>query len=315
MKVTPTLSRLASMPLVIFLAGCAAQAAAPAASPAPELTPYFTRTPFSAPSGTIPPSQTPAPTPTPAIYTIARNDTLSAIAKKFGITVEALLAANPGMIPQALAVGQTITIPPASQAAGQSLLASPEPANLGPIYCQPTGGGTACFVAVHNPYAEALEFIGLQVNLFDSSGGALGSQQTSLALNILPAGATLPAEAYFSGVTNGTSATAQLTSAVRLSTNSDRIIETDIQNLLTAIAWNGLSARLEGKVFLPESEKPATSLWLAAIAYDVSGRIVAYRRLEWSDTLQPGTSRPFGFTVYSLGPGIQRVELLAEAHP
>ncbi len=48
-------------------------------------------------------------------YTIAPGDTLWAIAQRFGITVQALLAANPGVDPARLRVGQQITVPTAAQ--------------------------------------------------------------------------------------------------------------------------------------------------------------------------------------------------------
>jgi membrane-bound lytic murein transglycosylase D len=56
---------------------------------------------------------TPAPTPIPLtgrIYTVAPGDTLGAIARKFGITVQALKEVN-GLTDDALSVGQQLKIP------------------------------------------------------------------------------------------------------------------------------------------------------------------------------------------------------------
>jgi LysM repeat protein len=63
----------------------------------------------------IPIAGTPSPMPTPIpltgrIYTVAPGDTLGAIARKFGITVQALKEAN-GLTNDALAVGQQLQIP------------------------------------------------------------------------------------------------------------------------------------------------------------------------------------------------------------
>ncbi len=63
----------------------------------------------------IPIDGTPSPAPTPIpltgrIYTVAPGDTLGAIARKFGITVQALREAN-GLTSDALAVGQQLQIP------------------------------------------------------------------------------------------------------------------------------------------------------------------------------------------------------------
>jgi LysM repeat protein len=58
-------------------------------------------------------SPTVAPAPTPQAYVIKEGDTLSKVAKKFGVTLDALLAANKDTIknPDKIAVGDTIIIP------------------------------------------------------------------------------------------------------------------------------------------------------------------------------------------------------------
>lgn len=55
-----------------------------------------------------PPAECPAGT---RRYTIRSGDTLFALARRFGTTVEAILDANPGIDPEALRVGQIICIP------------------------------------------------------------------------------------------------------------------------------------------------------------------------------------------------------------
>ncbi|MBI5284355.1 MAG: LysM peptidoglycan-binding domain-containing protein [Chloroflexi bacterium] len=70
-------------------------------------------TPTEAPPTSTPP---PAATNTPAslgqTYTVVEGDIPVTIAEKFGITVEALMAANPGVDPTALYIGQVLIIPP-----------------------------------------------------------------------------------------------------------------------------------------------------------------------------------------------------------
>jgi LysM repeat protein len=43
--------------------------------------------------------------------TVRAGDTPAAIARKYGVKLDALLAANPGLNPKRLKVGQSITIP------------------------------------------------------------------------------------------------------------------------------------------------------------------------------------------------------------
>ncbi len=55
---------------------------------------------------------TPVPAPTPQLYTVAKGDTMSKIARKFGVTVEELLAANPQIKnPNKIDIGDELTIP------------------------------------------------------------------------------------------------------------------------------------------------------------------------------------------------------------
>ena len=63
-------------------------------------------------SSTATPSPTTPPAPTPQVYTVAQGDTLTRIAKKFGLTLDQLMAANPQIKnPNKIAIGDQITIP------------------------------------------------------------------------------------------------------------------------------------------------------------------------------------------------------------
>jgi nucleoid-associated protein YgaU len=60
----------------------------------------------------LPPSpQPPTPSPSSATYTIQSGDTLSAIARKFGVTVDALVQANNIANPSLIKPGQILKIP------------------------------------------------------------------------------------------------------------------------------------------------------------------------------------------------------------
>jgi LysM repeat protein len=64
----------------------------------------------------VPATPTPAPTNTPSsigqTYTVQEGDIPVTIAQKFGITVQALLAANPRLDPTHMHIGDVIIIPP-----------------------------------------------------------------------------------------------------------------------------------------------------------------------------------------------------------
>ncbi len=71
-----------------------------------------TPTPAASEEATEAPSPTEPPAPTPQVYVVAKGDTMSKIAKKFGVTVEQIMAANPKIKnPDRIKVGDQITIP------------------------------------------------------------------------------------------------------------------------------------------------------------------------------------------------------------
>jgi LysM repeat protein len=78
---------------------------APASQPAEELTPT--------------PAPTPKPDPTPQVYTVQKGDTMSKIARRFKVTIEQIMAANPKIKnPDRIAIGDEITIPVPEDDAG-----------------------------------------------------------------------------------------------------------------------------------------------------------------------------------------------------
>lgn len=89
------------------------------ATPTRPASPTATATPPGAtPSVTVlVPTQSPSPSATATTnaagrtYTIVAGDTLSSIAVQFNVTVEAIVAANPGIAPNDIQLGATINIP------------------------------------------------------------------------------------------------------------------------------------------------------------------------------------------------------------
>jgi LysM repeat protein len=77
------------------------------------------------------PEPTPVPAPTPQVYVIKQGDTLSKIARAFGVTVDELLAANKDTIkdPDRIKVGDQIIIPVPvpEEVGGGTVSASPAP--------------------------------------------------------------------------------------------------------------------------------------------------------------------------------------------
>jgi nucleoid-associated protein YgaU len=68
-------------------------------------------TPTPAPTPTATPIPRPTPTPTVTVYVVQPGDTLSGIAARFNVSVDDVVESNRILNPDALQVGQEITIP------------------------------------------------------------------------------------------------------------------------------------------------------------------------------------------------------------
>ncbi len=277
------------------------------------------------PYHTVTPSQTPTlvpvltgvilPTPTTFTYTVVEGDTLSSIAHHYGVTPEALLAANPGVQSTALPIGSRLVIPTGSEISGEP---TSTPASLPVVQarCWPeTDGGQWCFALVQNDYAEALENLSAQFTLLDSGGRELTSQIVYGLLDILAPGACMPLVIHFAPpVPADASLRAQVLTAIRLLPGDTRYLPAMLENTLVSVEASGRTAQVTGRVML-SGAGTANTLWVLATAYGASGNVVGVRRWESPSALRADVPVSFDFQVSSVGPEIARVEFLAEARP
>ncbi|MEX1071850.1 MAG: LysM peptidoglycan-binding domain-containing protein [Anaerolineales bacterium] len=303
--------KLIVIALAITLAACGSSKQ-PSATPSTTvaLVPYQTIT-AGVTEGPEESVERPQPTPTAFIYTIVSGDTLFTIAARFGIELDALRAANPGVDERLLAPGATIIIP-AAGVVNATALPSPTPVALeiSAPRCYATAAGELwCFVLAVNDRSQSIENIIGVVQLLSASGEVLASIEAAPPLNLLTAGESMPLVAYLQNPPQGwVSVRAQLLSAYGLAENDQIYLATELQNAVVDISPNGLSARVGGVVSLPGGQS-ASSIWVLAVAYGADGSVVGVRR--WEST----GSGVFSFWVYSLGPKIAEVELLVEARP
>jgi len=110
-------------------------------SPQATGAPSVTTTPTQSPTGTARPAA-PAPTVTAAaslVHIVQPGDTLLGIARQYGVSVDALEAANPGIDPRALRVGQKVVIPAGA--------ATPPPTATAPLQPSATPRSSALYPA------------------------------------------------------------------------------------------------------------------------------------------------------------------------
>ena len=102
---------------VLLVAACGG-GTTPTPEPSPSITPaptdVYAQSPAPSEAASAGPEVSAAPT-TPVggtTYTVKAGDTMWAIAQKYGITVDALKAANPTVEPTKMRIGSELVIPP-----------------------------------------------------------------------------------------------------------------------------------------------------------------------------------------------------------
>lgn len=277
------------------------------------IEPYQTSTQIIQPVNTPENTRTPAPSPTTQIYIIKPNDNLTSIAEQYSVSLEAILSINPGIIPEALVIGETIKIPSADSELPNAEFGTPVPLEIGKGKCFNTIDGTVCILTIRNTLEQDLSNLFVDVTLLDQDMNKLISQVETIPLDILPAGAALPVMARFNNIT-GLSVSTQLKSAAvtdRTQTNYQILIP---DNLRIVKSWDGLSARITGRVNLNAGLKKGI-LKILVITKDQQGEFTGFNRKEYPVIQQTEPSVEFEISAYSLGPAIKDIDVMIEYGP
>lgn len=255
------------------------------------------------------------------------------IALRYGIPLEALKTANPGVDPRAMSVGALLIIPLTQAPATPTPSPTPLPLRLSAPQCYPKeDGGLWCLMIASNDQAIAFENLSAQVGLYASDGTMQAERTAFSLLNLLPPGGKIPLLVEFPApVDPAWQARARLLAALPVDASSSHYLAATIEGLDVDTAAGGQFTRLQGEVHWAVQPSAPRLIWLVAVAYDEGDQVVGARRIE---ILQPcgvepqGENTPapevtpaacalarFDLTVYSMGPEISRVEVLAEAQP
>ncbi len=245
------------------------------------------------------------------------------IALRYGISLEALKTANPGVNPYAMGVGTQLMIP----ITPTPMVATPTPQTSQPTATatstavlslqtdcyRDAAGGVICFVLAQNLSEKPIENPTALVTLSGVSTEYSQTQTAILPLNLLPAGAALPLVTYFQPPTpEQFTATAQADFWLPVPEEDTRYLEAFLEDLQTEISADGCSAKVNGQVALADPTQQASSIWLLATAFSQDGNVVGIRRWEAPQPIPAGQSIPFSITVYSMVPVIARVEVSTE---
>jgi LysM domain. len=299
--------------LLMILTACAGNTTV--VTELPPAVPFLTVTPSNTP--TVIPLTTGIiqPTPTTFTYTVVQGDTLIGIANRYGITPEALMAANPGVQAAALPVGTTLIIPTGNTTTLQQVPTPvPLPVQQARCWTEPDGG-LWCFALVLNQYTDTLENLSAQFTLLDTDGHALVSGTAFGLLDILPTGLSMPLAFHVPPSKNiAASVQVQVLTAIRLLPGDVRYLPVNVENTLVTLDSSGRTAQVTGQVLLTGSGTAKTT-WVLGTAFDAAGAVVGLHRWESTLALSSKSSISFDFLLSSVGPAIDRVDFLAEARP
>ena len=310
--------------MIVFFMGACIQSNpshTPTATTRSLLTPYLTVTPSKTPLIEIMVLKIPTfkatTTPTPVTYTVAKGDTMLGIALRFGITLEELMAANPQVNPRIISIGTVLVIPLGENS--PALLSTPTPIPIiveEPDCYSTASGGAWCFLLVKNTQIEPLENLAARILLISSQSEVVAEGFALPPLNLVPPEKAIPLIYYFAPpVPENYTPLAELMSALPVTGGEERYLPARFKIESEAIDPNGFQATVQGEVSLPKKSRLANQTWIAIVAYGTNGEVVGVRKWEANSTLEAGEDLPFEITVYSLGPPIERVEVLVEARP
>lgn len=309
--------------LINYMTGCNTIESKDPPSPIKEITlsPYLTSTPTKENTKIVIPTPTPTfvsaptPTPTPILYTIVKNDTLTSIAYQHGIKLTDLIAANPGIDPNFLTIGSSITIPITGSVIINITEPTPVPVELTTPNCyQNADGGQWCLSLVLNNQPYDVENVSARVDLFLLEEPYHVHQIAVTPLNILPSGESTILTTYFpSPLPDIDVSKITLISTLPVQEGSQRYLKLSADDVEIKLLVNKIQAEISGVISLSNENQSLDYIWIAALAFDKNGDPIGFRKWESNNPSQFDEYQPFKFIINSLGPPIDEVKILLEA--
>jgi len=257
-------------------------------------------------------------TPTPVIYVVKKGDTLVGIAVKYGISVEALQAANNNVQPEFLSIGAVLVIPQSADSPTINIslppTPTPVPARLGPVACYPTAThGLYCFVAVSNPNTTPIQNIAALITLAGADGIPYKSSMVYSSVEVLQPNESAPLAILFPSVSTEIAAMrAQVLRAEPAVDEASHYLHLEIPTHSGNAHDSGWE--VTGQVRNP-STRNAASVRLTLTLYDSSGAILNYRQEVLADGLAAEATRDFSISAASLGGEVDHYAISAEGEP
>ena len=303
--------------LILITSGCNTQSVSGPFSTltiVPPENPYqsTTKTPDQpAPTNPFSTAQPLIPTPTPFKHTIQAGETLYGIAIKYNISLDRLASANPGLDTRLLIVGTKVIIP-LSEEENLPPTPTPYPIQLEEPICYPTTDGQLwCYVLIENNQDISLEYITLAFTIYNTDQDLVQSQIAFTPLDILHPGQILPVGAL---ITNPPANQTQISTTLLTAYPSDRMEpQVVISDYSLEHSQENTIVQVNGFFEIINEEVIGDQVWIVGVGLS-EGRPVAVRKWISAEGLDKGNPYSFDFTLYSLGPGIDQVQVFSELH-
>lgn len=254
-------------------------------------------------------------TPTPFTHVVQEGETLISIAVQYGLSVEALQAANPTVQPQFLSIGMVLIIP--GVVGGTPVVAvapvpTPAPMALASVQCHPLPTGALhCLTEARNVGTSPVESVAVRLVLADAAGLPLASQVAYAPLEVVWVGESTPLGAIFQPVPPGVAgqgAELVVAEAVLTPTAALRLDLPSLVGLNRNEQWV-----VSGQVQNPHAQ-PTTTVWVVLALYDAANELIGYRKVVLPFGLGAGELRDFEVAAGAFGP-VDHYTLLAEGKP
>jgi LysM repeat protein len=304
----------------VGLAACQPAETSATASPTASLLPLPVASAtqkLEVPRDVTPGAEAIGPTPTPFVHIIQQGETMLGIALRYGVSLEDLILVNPGVDPGFLTIGESLRIPGEEGEAVDTLLPTPTPVpvNLGPIECYSSPSGTlTCLLECQNDDIDPIRGLTVLVRLFDRAGEEIGLQLANAPLELLLPGQSLPLSAYFSEAPpDFRYAEASILAAIRVQEVEENVLlagenlEWEVEGIGTRLV------KLDGSLDLENiSVNAGDIVRIVGRAYAEDGRLTGYQILDIELPEGASSLRLFHIEIFSLGPAIDAVDLVAE---
>jgi LysM repeat protein len=302
--------------LVWALAACSTPTAAAPATvtllPGPSQTPALATTPQPAATPVI--IASPTPSATPVTHVVKEGETLISVAVDYGVSLEALQAANPGVSPRFLSVGAVLLIPTTGATTVVPVGApTPLPVSFGVPACHPLASGAMyCFVEAGNPNAVALEAITARVTLAGPDGLPLADALAQPALDAVAASGAVTLSAYFEVAPDNLAAIGVTAiSAYPLTDLAARYLVLELDEVSAGQSGSEwvVTARLRNS-----GATDAATVKLALTLYDAAEAIIGYR-LQTAGGLAADAMQTVTISATPLRGTVARYTLHAQGRP